>query len=259
MESATIGRDQDVEWVVTNRDGRQCQAARHDRRHILQAVDGGVDVLAQQGCFELFDEHAGAPLWTWLIGALRSVPAGHDWYDLNLEHGVRLTQRRCDEASLGAGQRAWTCSESDYARAHASLASGGVRDDQLAVDDTRQCNQKIGRRVRRFDADQRFEPGGARLVAPGDVDVVQRLQVIGQELHGRDDGLLVAAARQLREDIQQVGLEPFFGRVACALVTERPLLEWQFSGVRQRREPSLAVARHSPAHGRPRVGAGCVR
>ena len=55
---------------------------------------------------------------------------------------------------------------------------------------------------------------------PGDVDVVQRFEVIGQKLHGCDHDVGVPGCRQLRKHLKHVGLEPFLRRVPGALIDE---------------------------------------
>ena len=113
-------RHQHVERVVARRDGDQCQAACHDRRHVLQAVHGEVDLVAQQRRFELFDEHAGAPA---LDLAGRCPAIDRRWSRSappRPRARVRLAQGASDEVGLGARQRAGTCADADYASAHAA-------------------------------------------------------------------------------------------------------------------------------------------
>ena len=53
-----------------------------------------------------------------------------------------------------------------------------------------------------------------RLLASRDVEVVEDLQMIGDELERRDQDVAMTAGPQSGEEIDQVGLEPGFRRVA---------------------------------------------
>src|SRR5207302_473529 len=91
--------------------------------HVLQAVNGQVDLLAQQRVLDLLDENARTPVGAGLIGRLAAVAAGRDGHDLDLQLRMRLDQRARHERGLRAGQRAAACSEPDHARAHAASRS----------------------------------------------------------------------------------------------------------------------------------------
>src|SRR5207302_642020 len=94
---------------------------------------------------------------------------------------------------------------------------------ELATYDACQSLDEVGRGVRRFDALETLNPGRLSLLAAADVDVVQRLEVIGQELYWRDDHLTMPVPRELWQDVEHVRFEPFLRRVARALIGERPL------------------------------------
>ena len=66
------------------------------------------------------------------------------------------------------------------------------------------------------------QAGLGGLLAGGDVDVVEDLQVVGQELHGHHQHRRVAVVPQAGEQVLEVGLEPLLGAVAGRLVGELP-------------------------------------
>ena len=54
--------------VLAHGNGRQGQLRRQNGRHVLQAVDGEVDLFVQQGKLEFFDENTRAPVWAGHVG-----------------------------------------------------------------------------------------------------------------------------------------------------------------------------------------------
>src|ERR1051326_3795609 len=95
--------------------------------------------------------------------------------------------------------------------AHAQARSGGYRCElraqpchspahtiprrQLATDDVGERLDEIARIVRGFHASKRLESRRLGLFAPGDVDVAEALEVVGQELYGRNNDPSVARLR----------------------------------------------------------------
>src|SRR2546426_1920139 len=61
-----------------------------------------------------------------------------------------------------------------------------------------------------------------RLRGRRDVEVVEDLEVIGEELHRRHEYRAVARARELGEDLTEVRAQPFLGGVAGALIRPAP-------------------------------------
>src|SRR2546430_1469289 len=61
-----------------------------------------------------------------------------------------------------------------------------------------------------------------RLRGRSDVEVVEDLEVIGEELHRRHEDRAVARARELGEDLAEVRAQPFLGGVAGALIRPAP-------------------------------------
>src|SRR5579859_2277173 len=80
--------------------------------------------------------------------------------------------------------------------------------------------------VERFDA-RELEAVLLRLLASANLDIVEDLQMIGQELDGGDQHMGVASCFQLWHDVGKVRLQPLFGRMTSALIAELPALIWQ--------------------------------
>src|SRR5579859_3294457 len=114
------------------------------------------------------------------------------------------------------------CRNELRARPRRSLL-GTIPSHDLTAYDVRERVKEVGCCIWRLGPEKILETGGQRLLATGHVHVVQRLQMVGQELDGRDHHLAMAARGQLRQDLQQVRLEPFLWGVASALVSEGPL------------------------------------
>ena len=66
------------------------------------------------------------------------------------------------------------------------------------------------------------QAGFGGFLAGGDVDVVEDLQVVGEELDGHDQHGGVPGGPEAGEEVLEVGLEPFLGAVAGRLVGELP-------------------------------------
>src|SRR4051812_2804499 len=89
------------------------------------------------------------------------------------------------------------------------------------VDDVGKRPDETRMRVQRFDA---LEPhtGLLGLLTSGDLDVVQDLEVVGEELDRRDDDRPMPFARERGHQVGKVRLHPFARLVPCALPAERP-------------------------------------
>src|SRR5579883_2245219 len=100
-----------------------------------------------------------------------------------------------------------------------------VRHNTLKIlfDYLRQCFDKQRRSIERFGAgeDNAMLFG---LLTSADLDIVEDLQVIGQELHRGDQHMGMAGCLEFGHQVGEVGLEPLFGRVARALVAELPAI-----------------------------------
>ena len=121
-----VARDQHVACILARQEGADREARRLRRRHVLHAVDGGVDAARQQRFLDLLDEQAlAAGLGQRPV--LDGVAGGLDGHDLDgagadkRRHGRR--QRVADEARLGERQFAAARAESQKRRGHgAALA-----------------------------------------------------------------------------------------------------------------------------------------
>src|ERR1019366_5278648 len=68
------------------------------------------------------------------------------------------------------------------------------------------------------------DPRLGRLLASGDVDVIEDLEVVGEELQGHDQDLGDPGGAEPREKVLDVRRQPLLGRVPGALVREAPSL-----------------------------------
>lgn len=62
------------------------------------------------------------------------------------------------------------------------------------------------------------------LLPRADIDVVQDLEMVGEELDGRDEDGSVPLAGELGHDVGEIGRHPLAGLVAGALPAEAPLI-----------------------------------
>src|SRR5437899_1757862 len=100
-----------------------------------------------------------------------------------------------------------------------------------AARDRRERGDERGIGVRHPDAPV-LEARRPRLRGRRDVEVVEDLEVVGNELHRRHEDRAVAVSRELGEELAKVGPEPFFRGVAGALVRPAPAAALEPGGPR---------------------------
>ena len=92
---------------------------------------------------------------------------------------------------------------------------------ELSLDNSFECADQQRGGVRHLDAVQR-DARTLGFLGGGDVDVVEDLEMVGEELHGDDQDVPVVRRPQAGEQILHVGCQPRLGGVAGALVRELP-------------------------------------
>ena len=119
-----LAGDQHVARILARQEGRDHEARRLRRRHVLHAVHGGIDAAAEQRFLDLLDEQAlAAGLGQRPV--LDHVAGGLDDHDLDgvgrrqRRHGRR--QRVAHQAGLDERQLAAACAEAEERRAMALL------------------------------------------------------------------------------------------------------------------------------------------
>ena len=60
------------------------------------------------------------------------------------------------------------------------------------------------------------------LLTGADIDVVEDLEMVGEELHGRDEHAPMAGPGELRHEVREVGLHPLARLMTGALPAELP-------------------------------------
>jgi hypothetical protein len=95
------------------------------------------------------------------------------------------------------------------------------------------ASMKRGSSVERLDPPLNSRPAASACSRAPIVDVVEDLEVVGQELDRRDEDAPVALRRELRHEIGEVGRHPLTRLVAGALPAERPALRADPGGARR--------------------------
>jgi uroporphyrinogen decarboxylase len=131
VDAREVARDQYVACVFARQERRDGQPGRLRRRHVLHAVDGGVDATLQQGFLDLLNEQSlAAGFGEWPI--LNHVARGPDHHDLDgagrRERGYAMGQSVAHQAGLGEGERAAAGANSKKSACHlADLTQPGRR------------------------------------------------------------------------------------------------------------------------------------